>query len=145
MERRMSENKYIFLYGTLGLAAVAALGSLYFSEVLHFAPCVLCWYQRGFMYSIIPIAIVGIVENDKNVHRYILPLAVLGGIVSLFHTLLYYGIIPEAAAPCIQGVSCTTRYISWFGFISIPLLSLITFGLIIASMYYYKKQNQSSS
>ena len=34
------------------VAAVATAGSLYFSEVAHFTPCRLCWYQRICMYPL---------------------------------------------------------------------------------------------
>jgi hypothetical protein len=30
-------------------SATATAGSLFFSEVAHFVPCELCWYQRIFM------------------------------------------------------------------------------------------------
>ena len=32
------------------VAATATAGSLYFSEVAHFLPCRLCWFQRVAMY-----------------------------------------------------------------------------------------------
>ena len=40
------------------MAGVATLGSLYFSEVAHFRPCVLCWVQRAFMYPLAPLLFV---------------------------------------------------------------------------------------
>lgn len=105
----------------------ATIGSLVFSEILKFPPCILCWYQRIFMYPLVIILAVGIWKKDKNVHLYALPLSTAGLIISMYHNLLYYGLLPESASPCILGISCTTKFIEWFGFITIPFLSMIAF------------------
>lgn len=112
------------------ISITATLGSLYFSEIAHFPPCVLCWYQRICIYPLTLICFVGLYTKDKNLPLYILPLALIGTCVALFHNLLYYQILPEAAAPCIAGISCTTKFIEWFGFVTIPLLSLLAFVAI---------------
>ncbi len=122
-------------------AGVATLGSLYFSEVLKFPPCVLCWYQRIFMYPLVAILAVGIWKKDNNLAYFVLPLSILGIIIAIYHNLLYYGIIPESQAPCILGVSCTTKFIEWAGFITIPFLSLSAFTAITLLMLLYKKLN----
>jgi disulfide bond formation protein DsbB len=115
-------------------AFVATAGSLFFSEVLHFPPCVLCWYQRIFMYPLVFLLGVGIVRKDKKIYSYVLPLSIIGSLIALYHSLLYWKIIPENAAPCTAGVSCTTKFIEWFGFITIPFLSLLAFLLITFCM-----------
>ncbi|HSW89041.1 MAG TPA: disulfide oxidoreductase [Candidatus Saccharimonadales bacterium] len=121
---------------------IAMLGSLYFSDVLHYTPCVLCWYQRICLYPLVIISIIGYFRNDKHVSWYILPLSIIGLIINVYQNLLYYKIIPEAIAPCQNGVSCTTQYINWLGFITIPLLSGITFLSIICCMIMYQKLNK---
>lgn len=126
------------LYIAFTQALSATLGSLFFSEVLLFPPCALCWYQRIVMYPLVVILAVGIYTQDRHVIRYVLPLSVVGLLIALYHNLLYYHILPESAAPCILGVSCTTKQIEWFGFITIPLLSLIAFAIITLSMLLYK-------
>lgn len=120
-------------------ALVASLGSLIFSEILHFPPCVLCWYQRIFMYPIVFILGVGILNKDKKVYQYVIPLGVIGLVISLYHNLLYYQVIPENITPCIAGISCTTKFIEWFGFVTIPFLSSCAFAVIIACMWYARK------
>jgi len=67
----------------------------------------------------------------------VLPLAIIGWLISIFHNLLYYGIIPDALAPCTTGVSCTTKFIEYFGFVTIPLLSFLAFTVIIKLMIAY--------
>lgn len=121
-------------------AIVATLGSLFFSEVMKLPPCVLCWYQRILMYPLIFIIPVGIFLKDKNLRLYVLPLSIIGLAIALYHNLLYYNIIPEAIVPCSTGVSCTTRQIQWFGFITIPLLSLIAFTVITILMLIERRK-----
>ena len=113
---------------------LASFGSLYFSEVMKFSPCVLCWYQRICMYPLVAVIAVGILRKDPNLPFYVLPLSLIGLSIALYHNLLYYHILSESLVPCVLGVSCTTRFFAWFGFITIPLLSFIAFVIITACM-----------
>ena len=119
------------------IATVATLGALFMSEVMGFAPCVLCWWQRIFMFPLVLILALGLFPFEPKVTRYALPLAVIGLGLAAFHVLLTLGIIPEALAPCRQGIPCKTIQIEWFGFVTIPLLSLFAFltitGLLLAA------------
>lgn len=133
-----------FLYLALAQSIVATLGSLFFSEVMKWTPCVLCWYQRILMYPLIAIITVGIVRKDKGLPYYVLPLSILGWLIALYHNLLYYHILPESTAPCLLNVSCTTRYFVWFGFLSIPLLSFIAFSVINVAMIMYLQKTRRS-
>jgi len=122
------------------IASVATLGSLFFSEVMGFAPCMLCWYQRIGIYPLVLIFGIGLFSFDAGVIKYSLPLAAAGWLVALYHTLLYSGIIPKSLQPCSEGVSCTEKYIELFGFLSIPLLSLLSFTAIIALLVILKRR-----
>jgi disulfide bond formation protein DsbB len=113
------------------LATIATLGSLFFSEVMKFPPCVLCWYQRICMYPLVLILLAGMFPVSKSVVKFSLPLVLSGWVIAVYHNLLYYNIIPESAAPCVQGISCTTKFIQWFGFVTIPFLSLMAFSSIL--------------
>ncbi|MEK7460997.1 MAG: disulfide oxidoreductase [Patescibacteria group bacterium] len=131
------------LYFTWFVSLAGTFGSLYFSEIRHLAPCVLCWYQRIFLYPLVILIPVGLMLRDKNIARYILPLSSLGLLIALFHNLLYYGLIPEKVGPCTAGVSCTVRQIEWFGFVGIPLLSLLAFaGITCAMILIIKSQRK---
>lgn len=112
------------------LVTAASLGSLFFSEVMELPPCSLCWMQRIFMFPLVLVLFVGLFPLDPGVVRYALPLAVGGTGVAFYHTLLQVGIIPETAAPCQQGVSCTDAQFELFGFLSIPMLSLVVFSIV---------------
>ena len=114
------------------IACVAALGSLFFSEVMGYSPCVLCWYQRICMYPLVLILPAGLFPFDRNIVRYALPLSLLGALIAILHLLLAAGYIPENIKPCIQGIPCTEVQIVWFGFVTIPLLSAVSFLLVSA-------------
>lgn len=130
------------LYIAWAIALTSTLVSLYFSEFLHFAPCTLCWYQRIAMYPLTVILLVGILKKDKNLSFYALPLSIFGLLVSIFQNLLYFQLIPERISPCTVGVSCTTKYVSFFGFIDIPLLSFFAFLLITICLLIYKNSRK---
>lgn len=83
------------------------------------------------MYPLVLIFLVGLIPFDRSVIKFSLPLVVLGWLIAIYHNLLYYKILPESAAPCVMGISCTTVQIEWFGFITIPFLSLTAFTLIL--------------
>ncbi|MFO0704177.1 MAG: disulfide bond formation protein B [Patescibacteria group bacterium] len=125
------KQRYLLLYMAWLIAVVSTAGSLYFSNVLGFPPCDLCWWQRIFTYPMVFVLFVGLWRKDVSVPYYILPLAIMGSIFALYQNLIYEGIIPEVIKTCSNGVSCTTKYIELFGFISIPMLSLISYIVII--------------
>ena len=126
-------------------ATVAMLGSLYYSEVMKLPPCVLCWYQRILMYPLVLILLVGILRKDKQVVTYVLPLSIGGFLIAVYHNLLYYNILPESIKPCALGISCTTRYVEWFGFVTIPLQSLIAFTVISLCAIIYWRANKPAT
>ncbi len=122
------------------LASVSVTGSVFFSYVLEFEPCVLCWYQRICLFPLVFILAAGLFPFDKSVVKYSLPLASAGALTALYHTLLYAGIIPENIQPCSKGVSCTEKYIELFGFVSIPMLSFLSFLTIVAILIILKRR-----
>ncbi len=118
-------------------AVIATLGSLYFSEILLFTPCTLCWYQRIAMYPLVLILGVGLLDKDERVYRYVLPLSLTGWVISFYHILIQYSVIEESTNVCTIIGSCTQRYIDWYGFITIPLMSFIAFTVINILMIFY--------
>ncbi|MEF3274675.1 MAG: disulfide bond formation protein B [Chloroflexus sp.] len=116
-------------------AMLATAGSLFFSEVLRWIPCELCWYQRILMYPLAVILFVGIWRDDRQVYWYVLPLSLTGIAVSLYHYLMVMLIIPPA--PCAGAVPCAFDYINLSGalsFVKIPFLALVAFVIISVMM-----------
>lgn len=121
-------------------AMVATCGSLYFSEVLRWIPCQLCWYQRILMYPLVVILTVGILRDDRGVHLYALPLALAGMAVSLMHYLEVLGVIPPSA--CVGSVPCSIDYLTPIltgplAFIKVPFLALVSFTIISVMLGNY--------
>lgn len=133
--------RWTLVFGAWLVAASATLGALFMGEIMGFAPCVLCWYQRIFMFPLVFVLAVGLFPFDLKVLRYALPLGVMGLLVAGFHLLLVAGIIPEAMTPCRQGIPCATVQVEWFGFVTIPLLSFLAFFVVNALLTtaYLKK------
>ena len=131
---------WLLLFVAWIVASIATLGSLFLSDVMMYTPCVLCWYQRIAMYPLMVIFLVGMLPFDKSVPRYATPFVLIGWLLSLYHNLLQYNVIPESASPCVQGVPCSTKYINVLGFLSIPMLSLLAFSIIAVLLYTIKKR-----
>lgn len=124
------------------IALVATVGSLFFSEVMGLPPCILCWYQRIAMYPLVLVIGAGIIMRDVRMKYYALPLCLTGLAISVYHNLLYYGIIPESIVPCTAGISCTSRQIEWLGFITIPLMALTAFAVLALCLLFYKSEQE---
>jgi len=127
-----NDTTWPLIFGAWLVASASTLGALFFGEVMQLPPCVLCWYQRICMFPLVLILPVGLFPLDRKVVRYALPLAAIGWLFAVFHVLLVAGVIPESVKPCTQGVPCSEKVIEWFGFVTIPLLSVVAFSTIIA-------------
>src|SRR5688572_2943801 len=123
--QRKTERDWNLLFACWVIASGSALGSLFFSDVMGFAPCVLCWYQRMALFPLVLILPMGLFPFDAKAAKFALPLTAAGLLTAIYHNLLYAGLIPKSIQPCAHGVPCTEKYIEFFGFISIPLLSLL--------------------
>lgn len=118
-------------YAALAVAWTALLGSLYFSEVLLFKPCKLCWYQRICMYPLAAILAVGLLKRDRDLRWYALPLTLIGLGISGYHVLLQKTSWFHDSCQVGTEVPCSFAYINWLGVFTIPTLSFIAFLLIL--------------
>ncbi len=128
-----------FLLLSFIISLIATLGSLFFSEIMQFVPCTMCWYQRIFMYPLVLIFLINLLYPEDKIFKYTFVLICIGLLFSIYHNLLMFGIISEDMVPCVQGIPCSTVYINWFGFITIPFLSFIAYFLLfILQIQIYK-------
>jgi disulfide bond formation protein DsbB len=132
---------WLLLFSCWLIAMAALLGSLFFSEVMDLKPCILCWYQRIFIYPLAILFLVGMFPLDRSVIRYTLPLAVIGWCFAIYHYLLYSGYIPENMQPCSAELSCTEINLELMGFITIPMLSILSYSAIITLLLIFKQRN----
>lgn len=139
-----SFSKLYGLYMAWAVSLVAVGGSLFFSEVLRYEPCKLCWFQRIFMYPLVILLGMACYKNDRRLIPYLLPLSIIGGMISLYHYSEQK--IPGLAKllPCTVGVPCNEDYINWLGFITIPFLALIAFILITCLLLLGREEVKES-
>ena len=133
---------WLLLFACWVLVTAASLASMFISEVMDLPPCSLCWYQRIFMFPLPILLLRGLFPFDPQVVRYALPVALTGGAFALYHLLLQWGVVPETAAPCQQGVSCSSAQLQLFGFVSIPMLSLMAFAAVVAGLWIVRRWSQ---
>lgn len=126
------------------VALVATLGSLYFSEVLEYIPCKLCWIQRIFMYPLVIILGIAAVRREFQITVYVLALTIPGGLVSLFHYLYEKTDWFKSASTFCGENPCDIAYVNWFGFITIPFLALTAFILITVLCFLIRRVEKRS-
>lgn len=122
------------LSAALIVAMLATGGSLFFSEVAHFEPCRLCWYQRIAMYPLVLILGVAAARRDPGVRLYVIPVAVIGALIAGYHYALEWFPALDTGA-CSASTPCTVVWFRALGFASLPYLALSAFLLIIALVW----------
>ena len=144
LSKRSNSKSLTFIFFAFLISLIATFGSLFFSEIMNFIPCSLCWYQRIFMYPLVFLFSINLLLPDDKIFKYVFPLAFIGWLISIYHNLLMFKIIPEKLSPCIQGIPCSVDYINWLGFITIPLLSFFAYTSILVLLIYLKKENKNA-
>lgn len=135
-------NKHFLVLGFL-LSLLFSVFPLVYSEIIHFLPCYLCWWQRIFMFPLAFMFGVAFWDKDRRVVRYAIPLAFAGFLVSAYQNFFYY-FGETSSLPCdATGVSCYQHLVSEFGgYISIPMMALAAFVAILtllAVAHFYGK------
>lgn len=121
---------WTWLLAAWGIALVATLGALFIGEVMGMTPCLLCWYQRIFMFPLALILGMAAFAEDRRGAVYGLPLALGGAALAAYHSALVAGWVPQWWVPCGSGPSCSRQNLEILGGIQIPWLSLVAFGAI---------------
>lgn len=127
---------------TIGLAVSlgSVIISLVYSNILGFPPCVLCWYQRIFIYPQVIIFTLALVRNypKKLVGEVALSLTSIGLLFSLYHILITYTNFSPIV--CDAAVSCTQRFVFTFGFMTIPLMAFCIFLALLGISLHLTKR-----
>ena len=125
------------------VAIVATSGSLYFSQIRHFIPCELCWYQRIFMYPLVLILGIATYYNDARVRRYALSMSLVGLSISTLHYAEQKipGFHPTACAA--TPVPCNVSFVNYYGFITIALMAWTAFFLISLALFFVREERPS--
>ena len=133
--------KHYLIIGFL-ITLAEVLISLFYSDIIGYAPCKLCWLQRIAIYPTCLLFLLAYIKKDRNISYYILPLTIFGSLVAIYHNYIYY--FGEGIAPCdSSGVSCVQRLVDLFGgYISIPSMALtgfVSIFVLLAVNHFYQK------
>jgi disulfide bond formation protein DsbB len=114
------------------IAALATGGSLFFSEIAHYAPCELCWYERICMYPLAAVLLLLALANDHRAARYLSPLPIVGAGLAAYHVLIERGVVSQTKE-CVLSApgGCATKWIDELGYVTIPVLTLTAFALVL--------------
>ena len=114
------------------VSTVTMLGSLYYSDVKHYVPCELCWYQRICVYPLSVVLLIAAIRRDRSIWRYALPVAAIGMVIAAYHTQLQA--FPDQQSFCSVLNPCTIRYVWEFGFVSLPFMALAALTFVALMM-----------
>ncbi len=112
------------------VATVATLGSLYYSEIAHFVPCRLCWYQRICMYPLAVILLIGLLLRDRRTRWYAAPFVIVGAPLSLYHWLVERVDFFAKSSSCSAEAPCTVPWFQELGYVTLAFMALSAFLLI---------------
>lgn len=116
------------------VSLAATLGSLFYSEILGYAPCKLCWFQRIFMYPLPIIFAIALRKKDFRIKNYTIPLAAIGALIAAYHySMQVFQFTTNCGAN--SEVPCNLAYSFELGYITIPMMALTAFILIMILMY----------
>jgi disulfide bond formation protein DsbB len=132
-------NQSVWLAWLVAMGATA--GSLYYSEVAGFHPCSLCWYQRIAMYPLVVIVLVGAVTRDRFLARYAIPLTIAGAVLAIYNYLVQ--LFPGIEVACALENPCSAIDVEAFGFLTMPLMSLVGFAAIATGVLYDRAWHRS--
>ena len=133
-------HRYTFIMGFL-VALGAVSMSLFYSNVIGFPPCELCWIQRIFLYPQLILFSMELYKRDRSIVDFSIVFALLGTITSIYHVYIERG--GESALPCaainaVNQVSCATRYVYEFSYVTIPVMALTLSLFLIIILWNYK-------
>ncbi len=122
----------------------ATMGSLIYSDIIGYAPCTFCWYQRILMYPQVLIMAIALFIKDSSVKVYGAVLSVIGAAVALFHYLGQLGVTELPCSAVGVSVSCARRAVFQFGYITIPLMAFSAFLLIALTLVVSMRKGNST-
>ncbi len=122
----MNKTQILYLYTAWVISCCVLLGSLFFSEVKHFTPCSLCWYQRIALFPLVVLLGIALYKNETSAITYTYPFPCFAIIISGYQVLMQE--LPYFAPlhVCSQDAmgSCFIKEPISLGFVTLPMLAL---------------------
>jgi disulfide bond formation protein DsbB len=126
----------VFLLALLASAAALLI------EAMGLPPCMLCWWQRIFLFpQVIVLGVAFIRKRDES--DIAITLSVLGALVALYQHYLQFG--GSALVPCGAGPDCSIRSVFEFGFVTLPWMAFSVFAVIILLLAHARRARTAQS
>jgi disulfide bond formation protein DsbB len=123
------------------ICAASLAGSLFYSGLVGFPPCELCWWQRIFLYPQAILLAIAYFTDDEHIHKYCIALSSFGFVIAAYNVWLQFG--GTSLGPCsATAVSCSLRYFLEFGYVTLPTMSITAFGLLLVIMLFRRRHKQ---
>jgi disulfide bond formation protein DsbB len=132
---------YIRSHGVLvgiDIALITVLGSFFYSWVLGYPPCELCWWQRVFLFPTLVLFVVAWKRGDKLVFSYVTPLASAALIIALYQVLAQTTGLSLTDCTAVGG-ACSKVYVKAFGYITIPVMGVTSAAYLLLLSFINRK------
>ena len=116
--------------------------TLFYSEVLGFAPCGLCWLGRVFLYPQTILFMIALWKKERSIADYSIGFSIFGAIVSLYQHYLQMGGTVVLPCPVVaaQGADCAQRFLFEFNYVTFPLMGFSVFAFLIVLMLFVRRK-----
>ena len=132
-----------FLALAFTVATFSTITSLFYSEIAHLPACSMCWYQRIFLFPQVFLFGMALYKKDNHIIDYGILLSIVGILLASYHILLQNGV--KLYTPCSVNttlVSCSDQLFSYFGYITIPVMSLTAFVMILILLILARQKRE---
>lgn len=141
-QEELSQKSWLLLLASWAIATIASLSALFIGEVMGQMPCLLCWYQRIFMFPLAILLTIALFKSDRQIWPYSLALIIPGLGFALYHSGLYGGLIEAPIVPCSKnGPSCTDANMTIWD-LPLPYLSVAAFGALLISQTLFARHTR---
>lgn len=131
-------SKYYLVFAFVS-ALIAVSGSLFFSEIAGFIPCKLCWFQRIMVYPQLILLLIALINKDEKIRQYIIALNIINFLIAAYHYSIQV-IFPATVCTIDSNVDCAATPMLYFGYITIPFMSLSFSLLLLCLMFFYGRK-----
>lgn len=134
--------KYTFFFGFIVAFGAVAI-SLFYSDVVGYPPCELCWIQRIFLYPQLILFSMELYKRERSIIDFSIVFAILGSLTSIYHIYVENGGTKGLSCAVVDPtnvnqVSCAIQYIYEFGYVTMPIMALTLSLFIIVILLNYK-------
>jgi disulfide bond formation protein DsbB len=128
------------LWAAFLLSLAGMLLTLYYSEVIGYVPCGLCWLTRIFFYPQVILFAVALYKKEAaRIADYSIALSIPGAFVALYTHYLQMGGDKLLPCPASGAGDCGKRYVFEFGYVTMPMMGFALLALLVVLMVFARR------